>query len=253
MSKVTIKVIYEKNMKLMLIDHKDFSKLISQIKTSFEIKENYSINLLHANSGDLINSIDQILEFNKKGQNKYNANLSLEINNLLLPMQGPISPILNALPPLQTEIKKEEDKKLQNTDKQPILNEKIPVEQKSESTSIIRRESKDFNNVYKINPEILTMLFQKLLSNDGTVVAIMDFIKANKKLFFKGEYDIKDYSDSLKSIEKTMQDAIKNNIFLMGSFDSGEETKDDKKTEQKNDNKKSAFDNIDVEKSIFEP
>eukprot|EP01022_Parablepharisma_sp_SALTPOND_P033755 TRINITY_DN89529_c0_g1_i1.p1 TRINITY_DN89529_c0_g1~~TRINITY_DN89529_c0_g1_i1.p1 ORF type:complete len:263 (+),score=29.97 TRINITY_DN89529_c0_g1_i1:80-790(+) len=217
MSKTLVKVAYKGDMKMFPLEGKDFDKFLNHIRTSFGINENITLTVLNSPKPEPLASIEQVIELARKGTSKFQANEAL------------------SLPSLSNGAKKVEEEKKDST----------------KSTSITQKEAS--SQFFKLNPTILSQMFKKLLTSDASVVAIMDFIKDHKKTMFNGKYELKDYSEALKGMENSMAEALENNIFLMDIEALSFEDKDSKKeseSEGGGEKKRSAFEGMEIEKSI---
>ena len=94
---------------------------------------------------------------------------------------------------------------IKNEPKKILEDEKVKVDPKSKS--------------FQLNPTILEKIFKKLLTSDSAVVALIDFLNKNKKNFFDGDYNLKDYTQSLKLIEVSMKEATEKTGFVMNIHD----------------------------------
>ena len=241
MNKTCIKVTYKGDMKMLPLEGKEFDKLILSIKTSFSIKGDIALTPLNAPKSEPIASIEQVLELVKKGSTKFIV-------------ADAVAATVSVQPPSSKKPEEEEEKK----------EVKKEVATASKGTSVYQPKEVVVQPqaLFKLNPAVLGQMFKKLLTSDSSVVAIMDFIRENKRNMMNGNYELKDYVDTLKGMENTMGEALDKNIFLMDfeslSGESDKENKDVIKKEEKasdsnsksSEKKHSAFEGMEIEKSI---
>ena len=164
MIKSNIKVLYNGDMKMVMIKEKSFDDFINNLRSNFQIEGN--IKILPLNKKDcVINSFDQLSDFIKQGVKKFQL----------------------------VDIK-----------------ESINISKKIELVTSEHEETKSLQgqDSFQLNPLVLEYVFSELLTSETAVVSIMNFINEHRKEFLKGEYEINDYTETLKSIEGSMKEAV---------------------------------------------
>ena len=148
---------------------------------------------------------------NLKKSFQINGNICLKLFEL--PQSEPIRSLEQLI-----DLFKKGNKKYEVED----IPESVPTSVKNEPKKILEDEKVKVDSkskFFQLNPAILEKIFKKLLTSDSAVVALIDFLNKNKKNFFDGDYNLKDYAQSLKLIEVNMKEATEKTGFVMNIHD----------------------------------
>ena len=107
---------------------------------------------------------------------------------------------------------KEEKPTISAIEKMSKMETSQPIEEKVETAV---QASPSIKGQYKLNPRVLEEMFKKLMSTEACALEIEDIVKNNRKTLLSENYKLEDYGDVLRTIEKQVEDALENNVFLV--------------------------------------
>eukprot|EP00826_Nyctotherus_ovalis_P032759 TRINITY_DN2637_c0_g3_i1.p1 TRINITY_DN2637_c0_g3~~TRINITY_DN2637_c0_g3_i1.p1 ORF type:complete len:214 (+),score=60.23 TRINITY_DN2637_c0_g3_i1:23-643(+) len=180
-----VKILYNGELKAFIIKQYNFTQFVGFLQDNLEIprttqyelryKDNFGGAFTVSSDSEFVSSID-------KGIIKYEL------------------------------VPKEQKQKISVIERMSKLETSQPLEDKHET----KDPAKDLPSIkFHLNPSLLGKLFEMFMTVDACALEVKEIIEQNRGCVLDGKHTIGDYAEALTNIEKTMKDALEENIFLL--------------------------------------